>query len=103
MKTGIFKLLVILSVVGCSNEPTVVELPTPYGFPELEIPEDNPTTEEGLALGRKLYFDTALDGGGVRSCGGCHIQSEGFASQNATGVMPHLNLAWSYYFLLPAA
>ncbi len=69
-------------------EPSVPR-PTPYTFPDLaqfpqhlNIPADNPTTVEGVKLGRYLFYDGRLSGrtekDSLMSCGSCHIQSRGF-------------------------
>ncbi len=53
------------------NDEYVSELP--QGFPELEIPEDNPMTNAKIELGKKLFFDTALSRDSTISCGSCHF------------------------------
>lgn len=42
------------------------------------IPKDNPTTVEGVTLGRKLFYETQLSADNSISCGSCHIQSKAF-------------------------
>jgi len=61
---------------------------TPYGFPDMIIPEDNPMTVEGIELGRKLFNDPILSGDGTQSCISCHIQSANFSDTNqfSTGI-----------------
>ena len=59
--------------------PTPYELPQPSYFPtKNNIPADNPMTEEGIALGRKLFYDPRLSGrdgtDGIRSCSSFHHQ-----------------------------
>ncbi len=76
-------------------------LPSPYN------PEDNPLTEEGIALGRKLFYEKKLSGDNTLSCAGCHKQENAFADPDAfsTGIdgllgsrsaMPIFNAAWNY-------
>jgi cytochrome c peroxidase len=96
--------IVILNLIGCVNNvenPTYVpkdyDLVIPKGFPPMTIPENNPLTEEGVALGRKLYYDKILDKNGARACATCHHQDKSFSSGAA--VLPHLNLGWSNTFL----
>jgi cytochrome c peroxidase len=36
-------------------------------------PEDNPTTPEKVALGKKLFFDARLSGDNTMSCATCHL------------------------------
>lgn len=81
------------------TEPTPVELWVPRGFPPMVIPEENPTTVEGIALGRRLYHDRRLSPDGSRACADCHHQDEAFSSTRAIGILPHVNLAWSRNFL----
>jgi cytochrome c peroxidase len=43
------------------------------------VPEDNPVTEEGLTLGRHLFYDRRLSGNETQSCADCHHQELAFA------------------------
>ena len=54
------------------------ELGTPLGLPPLEIPEDNPLTEEKIALGQKLFEDVRFSSTGTVSCATCHVAETGF-------------------------
>ena len=65
--------------------PTPYDLNSPPYFPtNLNIPEDNPLTEEGVELGRYLFYDGRLRGysgtnpDSLMSCGTCHLQEYGF-------------------------
>ena len=49
------------------------------GFPTMYIPSDNETTEEGIFLGRKLFYDSLLSGNKTMSCASCHQQSRSFS------------------------
>jgi cytochrome c peroxidase len=97
-KTGsrLIRIIIILTAFGffmtaCDHdEPDPVqEGPTPFFFPEvqhfpteLNIPEQNPMTLEGIELGRYLFYDGRLSGrthpDSLMSCATCHIQSKGF-------------------------
>ncbi|QYM79854.1 hypothetical protein K0B96_04335 [Horticoccus luteus] len=81
----------------------------PAGFPQPDLPQDNPLTEEGIALGKVLFNDRRLSAGGQQSCASCHAPERGFSddvarSRGANGgvgernAMPLLNLAWSPAF-----
>jgi cytochrome c peroxidase len=79
-------------------------MPQPYFFPTLtNIPSDNPMTEEGVALGRKLFYNPRLSGrdgtDGIRSCSSCHHQEKNFEYGAPTGthhaMLPLVNLAWN--------
>ncbi|MFN5317856.1 MAG: cytochrome-c peroxidase [Bacteroidia bacterium] len=86
--------------------PTPVALDIPSSFPQALIPADNPLTEEGIFLGRKLFYDPILSGDNTISCASCHMQNAAFVdagTQFSLGVngavgtrnaMPLFNLAW---------
>ena len=67
---------------------TPYTIPTPSGFPNMIIPEDNPTTVEGIALGEKLFNEPLLSADGTQSCASCHFQSANFSDTNqfSTGI-----------------
>lgn len=44
----------------------------------MPVPESNPLTAEKIALGRKLFFDTALSSDRTVSCATCHDPKLGF-------------------------
>ena len=82
--------------------------PTPYNqqnpfvnFPDIEEPSYNPSTVEGVALGRKLYYDNILSMNGL-SCSSCHLQSLSFYNPNTSPsgmeILPHINLGWNTSF-----
>ena len=93
--------------------PTPYEIEIPYGFPtNLNIPDDNPMTVEGIALGRTLFYDGRLNGrthpDSLMSCSTCHRQQNsfevGFARPHPVGVtgqsthhamLPMINLVWN--------
>ncbi|WP_459741333.1 cytochrome-c peroxidase [Polaribacter sp. OB-PA-B3] len=71
------------------------------------IPVDNPLTIEGVALGKKLFFDKILSKDNTQSCATCHTPSKAFTDnkQFSKGVsgnfgkrntMPLFNLAWNF-------
>lgn len=103
-------IIAVLLITGCKkdNPPDTDYSPTPYtlvipqGFPEMPIPDYNPMTEEGVALGRKLYYDPILSMNG-RSCSSCHFQEFSFSvpiiGPTGNNVMPHLNLGWKSNYL----
>lgn len=88
---------------------------TPYRFqmsatfPIPDLPRDNPLTEERVALGEKLFRETALSKDGTISCASCHESKHAFtdARKYSVGVrkqagtrnaMPLFNLAWKSSF-----
>ena len=62
------------------NISTHYEIDTPFYFGDYSIPLDNPMTEEGIALGRKLFYEKKLSGDNSMSCATCHDQKFAFAS-----------------------
>ena len=60
-------------------QPTAYEWQIPRYFPtQLHLPNDNPMTEEGVALGRCLFYDNRLSKNGEMCCATCHVQAAGF-------------------------
>lgn len=102
----IFPLTIFFFVVACKKAddesshyaPLPYEISIPYGFPAMNLPEDNPLTVEGIALGRRLYYDYALDKNKSRACATCHVQQAAFASP-LPEILPHINLGWDKVFL----
>ncbi len=77
-------------------DPSSYEPEIPFGFPKLEIPEDNPLTLEGIDLGRHLFYDPVLSADSTMSCSSCHLpelhfQDHQITSQGIDGVNGHRN------------
>jgi cytochrome c peroxidase len=61
--------------------PTPVALPYPSTWPApLYDLKKNPLTKEGIALGRKLFYDPRLSKDSSISCASCHEQYAAFAT-----------------------
>lgn len=84
---------------------TPLTLTQPFKFPAIKIPDDNPLTEEGVQLGRMLFYDPILSADSSISCASCHKQEFAFAdggkqfSQNVFGLTkrntpPIFNVLW---------
>lgn len=112
--------LMILLVLGAGwvaidsgiVKPKPVPFVVPRGWPKPVYDfSKNPLTEEGIALGRKLFYDGKLSKDGSFSCGSCHQQfgafnsydhnlSHGFNNSLTTRNAPGLfNLAWQKDFM----
>ena len=110
-------ILIILICFSCENESVdqYVPTPNPIKIPKLfqdnilapVIPINNPQTIEGIALGKKLFFDPILSKDNTQSCADCHAPENAFTdsdrfSDGVDGVlgkrnsMPLFNLAWNY-------
>lgn len=80
----------LLFLNSCKKEEEVSSMsynPTAYnlnylGLTPPNIPLDNPLTNEGVKLGRMLFYEKALSGDGSMSCSSCHSQSTGFSDTN---------------------
>lgn len=61
------------------NSPKQVTFEVPEGFPEPVYDfANNPLTEEGIALGRKLFYESRVAAFDDVSCGSCHQQHAAF-------------------------
>jgi len=76
------------------SSANVVYDDTPYNLeygtlPTPNIPTDNPLTNQGVELGRMLFYDKQLSGDGTLACAGCHVQSTGFSdtTQFSIGIL----------------
>ena len=63
--------------------PPPYEWRLPPGFPIPPVPPDNPLTRPGVALGRRLFYDTRLSGNGTQACATCHRQALAFTDGRA--------------------
>lgn len=105
----------IVIAAGCRKDPEpsedqVTYDDTPYmleygALPNPDIAVDNPLSEQGVRLGRMLFYETMLSSDGTQSCASCHRQTDGFSdtAQFSIGVeglpggrqaMPIFNMAW---------
>jgi cytochrome c peroxidase len=87
-------------------DPTPYELQIPKGFPDMDIPEDNPMTVEGVELGRRLFYDPILSADITQACASCHAPAFSFTdngTQFSVGIdgiagtrnsMPIVNAGW---------
>ncbi|WP_118952932.1 cytochrome-c peroxidase [Taibaiella helva] len=91
--------------------PYKIPLPEFVGdyFDKMPVDEENPLTEEGIALGRRLFYDKRLSADNTLSCGSCHQQRFAFADNRAFSLgvhdslgiintMPLFNLGWGRAF-----
>lgn len=49
------------------------------GFPKPQVPENNPMSDEKVALGKKIFFDKNLSANQQQSCESCHQQQFAFS------------------------
>ena len=106
-------LTIVITAFGCKkDEPeTVIELDdTPYvleygNLPAPSIPTDNTLTNQGVQLGRMLFYEKLLSKDATQACASCHRQHDGFSdtARLSIGVemlpgkrqaMPVFNMGW---------
>lgn len=96
---------------ACAKAPEPVWDTTSYtldygGLPEPELPADNRLTEQGVKLGRMLFYETRLSGNNSLACASCHKQENAFSDTNrfSTGIdgleghrqaMSAVNMLWN--------
>lgn len=109
-----------LLVVSCSKDKTsgsqeYTATPLPLEVPPFfqtsilppVIPSDNPQTEEGVALGKRLFFDPILSRNNTQACVDCHRPQNGFSDRRQFSIgitgdigsrnsMPLQNLAFNF-------
>lgn len=106
-------------LISCSsneNQPEeYIPVPAKLDIPKLFsdkliapiIPANNKLTEEGIALGKKLFFDKILSKNNSQSCATCHKPQHAFSELAPTSLgvngftgdrnaMPLFNLAWNF-------
>ncbi len=115
-----------LAVVGCTRDPAVFTprpedsltpsaTPIELDYPRLpllpppNLPADNPLTQEGVALGRMLFYDPILSGDSTQACASCHMQAFAFTdsarfslgirgTRGSRNAMQVINAAWGEKF-----
>ena len=121
-------LFAIVALAACRKDPPMGDDasdagPTPLS---LSIPQyvtdsgdylvyvaNNPLTVEGVALGRKLFYEKALSDNYTLSCGSCHLQEHAFSdprrfSIGTNGAVGHrqamavVNLAFDHFMFWDA-
>ena len=117
MKWVLYYILPFFICTACSNESVdkYVPTPSPLQIPPFfqdnilapVVPTNNPQTVEGVALGKKLFFDPILSADNTQACADCHAPENAFsdADRFSDGIdglfgnrnsMPLFNLAWNY-------
>jgi cytochrome c peroxidase len=67
---------------GIETGPYNLVYPANFGN-RIQIPADNPTTKQGVYLGRMLFYETKLSANNKLSCGSCHQQDKAFTDGRA--------------------
>ncbi|EHQ30608.1 Di-heme cytochrome c peroxidase [Mucilaginibacter paludis DSM 18603] len=116
-KMGMILLLLVavtaISAWNYGHEPVPIG-PYPLNYPanfgnRINTPDNNPTTQQGVYLGRMLFYEKRLSADNTISCGSCHQQQKAFTDGRAfsEGVdhvatsrnsMALVNLLWTRKF-----
>ena len=76
----------IVGLAACSKPPTPYSWNLPHNVPPPQVPDNNPMTEEGVALGKKLFFDKALSVNESIACSNCHLPEHAFADPRTVSI-----------------
>lgn len=84
--------ILVLLILGCASDNDdssyqniPIDYQIPSNFPPLAYNmANNPLTEKGFELGKKIFYDGRLASDGVVSCGFCHIQEDAFTHHGHT-------------------
>lgn len=107
--------VLIITILSCNDdspEPLMAEYDsTPYvlrtgSLPVPDLPQDNLLTEQGVLLGKMLFFEERLSRDNSQSCASCHRQVDGFSDTARVSIgveglggrrqaMPIFNMAWN--------
>lgn len=102
-------IITLLCLFSCHRDkpepykPTPYEIETPAYFPnQKNIPDDNPMTEEGVALGKKLFYDTGFSAQPEHpmTCATCHHKDHSYENGGTPlpthhSMLPLINLVWN--------
>lgn len=91
LNKGILLGIALLFFSGCAKKPQPVWDTSAYSLeygnlPTPEVPGDNPLTEQGVKLGRMLFYETRLSGDNSMACASCHKQENAFTDTNRFSV-----------------
>ncbi|NNE28022.1 MAG: cytochrome C peroxidase, partial [Saprospiraceae bacterium] len=67
-------------------DPQAYNYSIPQGLPLLPTAVSQNTTVEGIALGRRLFYDPILSADSTMSCAGCHFTINSFTDAKAVSV-----------------
>jgi cytochrome c peroxidase len=93
--------------VGYKPTPLPFNIPAGWPQPAVNIFANNPLTEEGFLLGKKLFYEGRLSKDGNFACASCHQQFAAFATYDhdfshginnsftTRNALPLYNLAWT--------
>ena len=108
--------LIVFTSCGDTNQPTDTQFKgfsVPSNFPQPTYNfVNNPVTEAGFSLGKRLFYDEILSFDGTIACATCHIQTSAFTQHGhdlshgindlltLRNTPPVQNMAWKRFFML---
>lgn len=75
--TILLLILVLFGFTKLENNPVYLKIPKNWPKPKYDF-KNNPLTEEGIALGRALFYDPILSKDSTISCASCHLPATAF-------------------------
>ena len=108
----LFSCFFLLPVISCAfilykiHKVTPYQFPSINYFPKMPVSESNSVTNEGVELGKFLFYDPILSKDSTVSCSSCHQQKNAFSDSPNTyskgingfiqkrNTLPLFNLAW---------
>lgn len=116
MKNLTLIFMLLLTFLSCKNDkdvnPEPIDIFGEYNpnyilprvltyLPPMENPDFNKMTEEGVRLGKSLYYDKILSTNDL-SCSSCHLRTQSYTisilGPVGTAVLPHVNVGWQKAF-----
>jgi cytochrome c peroxidase len=114
-KVYLLGLVIVATIFSCTRDGMPLPQTTPYKieYPlgtlpsTMQVPLNNPTTKEGVSLGRMLFYDNILSANNTQACASCHQQENAFTDKHTKfskgidnlegnrNAMPLFNLGWS--------
>lgn len=88
---GVIMLFILTLIIGLSAWTYFDVVPTGayvFSYPanfgnRINVPANNPTTQQGIYLGRLLFYETRLSANNTLSCASCHQQEKAFTDGKA--------------------
>lgn len=82
----LFGLIACLTQTPSEVHSTPYILQEPAYFVKMSVPPDNPLTQEGVELGRHLFYDPILSADQSVSCSSCHLPHLAFTDAHTLSV-----------------
>jgi cytochrome c peroxidase len=111
----VVSILIVCGAIACTRDTSLLPKTLPFqvsynkgSLPDvMPVPTYNPLTVQGVALGRRLFYDKILSANNTQACASCHKQENAFADGHTKfsigidgiigdrNAMPLFNLAWA--------